>query len=226
MVYLRKMIIEHFAQSLRKAYQKNYSGLEPDIANVLCWAGEMAIEELTGSDALYHNYEHTIMVTLVGQEILRGKHLREGGVAPDDWFHFVMALLFHDIGFMKGICRDDKPGEYASGVAGKTVKLSADGSDAVLAPYHVDRSKLFVRERFGGKNLVNINVDKIANYIEMTRMPVPQDEAYQNTNDFAGLVRSAGSLALARARRQDGGGIDNLIITLEDVADALVEVKQ
>lgn len=43
--------------------------------------------------------------------------------------------------------------------------------------------------------------------------------------DIAGLVRAAGSLALARAR-QDGGGIDNLIITLQDVADALVEVKQ
>jgi len=44
--------------------------------------------------------------------------------------------------------------------------------------------------------------------------------------DIAGLVRAAGSLALARARRQDGGGLDNLLITLEDVAQALEEVKQ
>lgn len=44
--------------------------------------------------------------------------------------------------------------------------------------------------------------------------------------DLAGLVRAAGSLALARARKQDGGGLENLLVTLEDVAQALEEVKQ
>lgn len=43
--------------------------------------------------------------------------------------------------------------------------------------------------------------------------------------DIAGLVRCAGSIALARAR-SDGEGIDNLLITLEDVRLALDEVKQ
>ena len=191
MVYLRKMIIEQFSQSLQKAYQKNYSGLNPDIANILSWAGEMAIEELTGSDALYHNYEHTIMVTLVGQEILRGKHVKEGGITPQDWFHFIMALLFHDIGFMKGICRQDKAGEYATGIDNLMVQIPNSGSDAILAPYHVDRSKLFVRERFGGNNLANMDVEKITGYIEMTRMPVPNEANYQDTKGLAGLVRAA-----------------------------------
>jgi SpoVK/Ycf46/Vps4 family AAA+-type ATPase len=43
--------------------------------------------------------------------------------------------------------------------------------------------------------------------------------------DIAGLVRCAGSLALSRAR-QDGNGVDGLLITLEDVKRALVEVKR
>jgi len=43
--------------------------------------------------------------------------------------------------------------------------------------------------------------------------------------DIAGLVRCAGSLALSRARR-DGGGIDGLLITLDDVKEALMEVKK
>jgi vesicle-fusing ATPase len=43
--------------------------------------------------------------------------------------------------------------------------------------------------------------------------------------DIEGLVRCAGSLALARAR-QDGSGVDGLIITLEDVINALDEVKK
>jgi len=43
--------------------------------------------------------------------------------------------------------------------------------------------------------------------------------------DIAGLVRCAGSIALSRARR-DGGGVEGLLITLEDVKQALVEVQR
>jgi vesicle-fusing ATPase len=42
--------------------------------------------------------------------------------------------------------------------------------------------------------------------------------------DIEGLVRCAGSLALSRARR-DGGGVESLLITLDDVKQALLEVK-
>jgi vesicle-fusing ATPase len=42
--------------------------------------------------------------------------------------------------------------------------------------------------------------------------------------DIAGLVRCAGSLALARARKV-GNGVDDLLITLEDVKQALQEVR-
>jgi vesicle-fusing ATPase len=42
--------------------------------------------------------------------------------------------------------------------------------------------------------------------------------------DIAGLVRCAGSLALSRARK-DGNGVDGLLITFEDVKQALQEVK-
>jgi vesicle-fusing ATPase len=41
--------------------------------------------------------------------------------------------------------------------------------------------------------------------------------------DIAGLVRCAGSIALARARR-DGFGVDGLLVTLDDVKQALREV--
>ena len=42
--------------------------------------------------------------------------------------------------------------------------------------------------------------------------------------DLEGLVRCAGSIALSRARK-DGGGVEALQITLDDVKQALVEVK-
>ena len=43
--------------------------------------------------------------------------------------------------------------------------------------------------------------------------------------DLQGLVRCAGSIALSRARR-DGNGVDGLLITVDDVRQALEEVKQ
>jgi hypothetical protein len=59
-----------------------------------------------------NNAEHTMMVTLVGQEILRGKHIREGGVTPRDWLHFISSLLCHDIGYVRGVCLCDRNGRY------------------------------------------------------------------------------------------------------------------
>lgn len=43
--------------------------------------------------------------------------------------------------------------------------------------------------------------------------------------DLAGLVRCAGSIALSRTR-QDGTGVEGLLITLKDVEHALIEMKQ
>ncbi len=107
MINIQKLIIEPFVKELKSAYERTYGRMDPEIANIIEWTGHLALENISNCDALYHNVEHTIMVTLCGQEILRGKHLTEGGVRPKDWLHFMMACLCHDIGFVKGICRKD-----------------------------------------------------------------------------------------------------------------------
>ena len=64
-----------------------------------------------------------------------------------------------------------------------------------LTPYHIDRSKLFVLERFGENHLWTwktvLDTEVIASYIEMTRFPVPDDERYKDMKGYAGLVRAA-----------------------------------
>lgn len=187
----QKLIIDYFVQELRAAYLEAYNLLEPEYGNILAWAGQLALENIANSDALYHNVEHTIMVTLVGQTLLKGKHLCEGGVAPRDWLHFVIALLCHDIGYVKGICRADQGNVFATGVGDQTVELPLTGTDAVLQPYHVDRGKLFVRERFGGNLSASVDAGLIMSYIEMTRFPVPEGEAHQRTTGLHGLIRAA-----------------------------------
>jgi hypothetical protein len=75
-----QLLIDHFVQKIREGYCRTYGGWNSHFADIIGWAGAMALENIANSDALYHNVEHTILVTLVGQEILRGKHIREGGI--------------------------------------------------------------------------------------------------------------------------------------------------
>jgi hypothetical protein len=186
-----QLLIDHFVSQLREGYTRTYGGWKTDYADILSWAGNMALENIANSDALYHNVEHTILVALVGQEVLRGKHIREGGVSCEDWLHYIISLLCHDIGYIKGVCRQDREAEglYATGINGTMVKLPAGASDASLTPYHVDRGKQFIDERFGGHKLIDAEVIK-AN-MELTRFPVPKDEDHQDTSGYPGLVRAA-----------------------------------
>jgi hypothetical protein len=195
MLDIRGLIIQHFVQELREAYQQTYNLMEPQFGNILEWTGRLALESIANSDILYHNVEHTIMVTLVGQSILKGKHLRDGGVTPKDWLHVMMALLCHDIGYVKNVCKhdDDRNNRFATGIDEDLFDVPPGGTDAALTPHHVNRSKLFVRERFGGSMLVDVvDAELICTYIETTRYPVPKgDDFYKATSSCGGLVRAA-----------------------------------
>jgi hypothetical protein len=185
------ILIDVFVQQLQAGYRRTYGGFKPDYPEIIAWAGTMALENIANCDALYHNVEHTMLVTLVGQEILRGKHIREGGVTPQDWLHFIISLLCHDIGYVKGVCRQDQEsvGLYATGIGDGIVPISMGSTSASLTPYHVDRGKLVIDERFGGHNL--IDAEQIKRNIELTRFPVPADETHQDRHNYSGLARAA-----------------------------------
>jgi hypothetical protein len=186
-----EILINAFVQKLREGYRRTYGGLKTDNEDIIAWAGSMAMENIANSDALYHNVEHSIMVALVGQEILRGKHIREGGITSDDWLHFIISLVCHDIGYVKGVCRSDRDTErlYATGQNGEMVYLPPGASDASLTLYHVDRAKLFIDERFGGHKLIEAEV--IKRNIELTRFPVPIEGDHRDTVNFPGLIRAS-----------------------------------
>ena len=93
MLNLTTLLIEPFVRRLQHTYHQTYGRLEPDYPGILGWAARMALEHIAASDALYHTVEHTILVTLVGQDILIGKHYHDGGVTPRDWLHVMVALL-------------------------------------------------------------------------------------------------------------------------------------
>ncbi|HQV64142.1 MAG TPA: hypothetical protein PKV19_09075 [Anaerolineales bacterium] len=195
MISWQELTIDVFVEQLNTAYQRTYGDVDQDFGRIVAWCGRLALENIANSDALFHDVDHTIMVSLAGQAIIEGKHLREGGVTPRDWMHFMIAVICHDIGYVKGVCRNDLNDTFATGVGNETVFISPEGTDVALTPYHVDRSKLFVRERFETGLLQDmtkqLDTDLIASYIEMTRFPSPDGELYKDTKGFGGLVRSA-----------------------------------
>ncbi len=186
-----QVVIEAFVEELQDMYGRIYGVLEPGYPGIIGFIGRIALENIANSDAPYHDMNHTIMVTLVGQEILRGKHTTEGGVTPREWLHFIISLLCHDIGYVRGVCRGDRNGHYVCNLKGDVVAIPDGSTDASLTPYHVTRSKLFVRERFGKVSLAHIDTKEIEANIEHTRFPVPEDEQHTSTSDYPGLLRAA-----------------------------------
>ncbi len=189
MLNIRSVIIDSVVENIQKEYNQTYGTWDPEVPGILNYVTRMALENMATTDTLFHDLDHAIMVTLAGQQLIRGKHLIEGGVSPADFLHFIIATLCHDIGFVKGICRGDTEHDVATGIGEERVPFSDEGTCASLYPYHIERGKRFIHERFEGHHL--IDADRIASYIEMTRFPPPDDEAYKNTNDLAGLVRAA-----------------------------------
>jgi hypothetical protein len=191
----RKRIIGTFVDHLHEVYQRTYGELDPAFGRIAGWCGRLALENIANSDAAYHDMDHTILVSLAGQAIIEGKHLREGGVSPRDWLHYLIAVLCHDVGYIKGVCRNDTGDHFATGVANEVVCIPPEGTDVALTPYHVNRSKLFVKERLGSGLLEgmvkHLDADLVGSYIEMTRVPVPPDDFYKDTKGLGGLVRAA-----------------------------------
>jgi hypothetical protein len=190
------LLINAFVTKLRAGYHRAYSDQKAYYTNFIAQAGFMALDIIANSDALYHTIEHTILVTLIGQEILYGKFLKEGGVSCEDWLHFMISLVCHDIGYIKGACWHDQPTEglYATGFDKMRVFLPASATCASLAPYHVDRGQLFIEERYGYQSRM-IDTEVLKRNIELTRFPIPHTQDHPDTIQYPGLIRAADLIA-------------------------------
>ena len=182
------LVANALAEELAGNYRDMYGDRSPEYPAILRSSAKLAIERIANSDALYHDAQHTVMVTLVGQAMLRGRVLAEK-VTGADWLHFTVALLCHDIGYLRGICPGDTESSFVINEAGDTVTAPRGASDAFLTPYHVERSKIFVKQRLSLSEY--LDADRIARAIELTRFPVPEDDDHAETHTEAGLLRAA-----------------------------------
>lgn len=188
MFYPAAAIAAMFGDHLAETYLKAFPQQKPQYSDFLKQIAREVLVHIGTCDAPYHNSEHTMMVTLAGQQILQGKK-KTSTVCPEDWLHFIVALLLHDIGFVRSVCEGDMPNEVVINNSGVKVTLPRGASDASLGPYHVDRGKIYARQRFADSEF--IDPERIAQAIEYTRFPVPDDSAYTCLDTEPALVRAA-----------------------------------
>ncbi len=177
-------------QRLQQGYQAVYGSEKSAALHLVTANARRAFGAIAQTTAAYHDLEHTALVTLTGQEILRGKQQLEGNVSSQDWLHTILSLLCHDIGYVRGICQDDRPQQsiYSTG-CDRLIILPATATDASLTPFHVDRGKQFIDQTFSHHPLIDAEI--LQRNLEMTRFPVPQDSLHRDTNTYPGLVRAA-----------------------------------
>ena len=188
MITLPELGAEALGSFLATDMRDRFGTSHARLAELIPFVARLALECIGNSDALYHDIEHTMLVTLAGHDIFKGRALLRAST-PTDYSHFIVACLMHDIGYVRGIVNGDDSGGVVVDAAGRKVALPRGSSDAALAPYHVERSKLFVVERLG--SIDELDGERVAEAIEHTRFPYTSRPEASDVDEWAALLRAA-----------------------------------
>ena len=187
MITVPELSSEALGSFLAEQLNSNFGSTHAHLAELIPSVARIALECIGNSDALYHNVEHTMLVTLVGYDIMKGRSLLMP-TSAEEYAHVIVACLLHDIGYVRGVLMGDSENSYVIDAKGSKAKLPRGASDAALTPHHVDRSKLFALDRLS--NMEFIDADRVARAIEFTRFPSAIDPAGQDVEEGS-LVRAA-----------------------------------
>jgi hypothetical protein len=185
MMTLPELAADALEEFIGSFVRRRFGLTEARLAEIVPGVVRQALECIGNSDALYHNVEHTLLVTLAGHDILRGRAMNTN-VTPTDYAHVIIACLTHDIGYVRGALKGDDADGFVVDETGKKIGLPRGSSDASLMQYHVERSKLYVMERIEGMPL--LDKKRLANAIEGTRFPPPNGHSH---DEEASIVRAA-----------------------------------
>ena len=186
MMTIPELAADALEEFLGSYMRRRFGSSQAHFVDIVPAAARVALECIGNSDALYHNIEHTLLVTLAGHDILRGRALHTQ-MNADDYAHVIIACLAHDIGYVRGLFKeDDEADGFVIDATGGKVILPRGSSDASLMPHHVDRSKLYVMQRI--KAIAPLDEQRIADAIEGTRFPPEPGQQY---GEEASIVRAA-----------------------------------
>jgi hypothetical protein len=188
MFTIPQLVAQALGNFLTSESKDRFGSSDARLAELLPFAAKLTLECIGNSDALYHNIEHSLLVSLAGHDILMGRSMLRHTTATD-YANFMLACLIHDIGYVRGIVQGDDSDSFVADLSGRKVRLPRGSSDAALAPYHVDRSKLFVFERLDGADAVD--AQRIARAVEYTRFPYANSSNDDLIEEEGLLLRAA-----------------------------------
>jgi hypothetical protein len=187
MITLPEIAAEALGSFLASDMKDRFGASHARLAELIPFAARLALECIGNSDALYHNVEHTMLVTLAGHDIFKGRALLKPST-PIDYANFIVACLADDIGYVRGVVKGDGDDGYVVDGTGRKISLPRGSSDAALAPYHVERSKLFVLDRIAA--VEELDSARIARAIGFTRFPYEREDE-QGIDELGSLLRAA-----------------------------------
>jgi hypothetical protein len=188
MITVPELAADALGKFLANYMRRRFGSSETHLVETVPSIARIAIECIGNSDALYHNVEHTMLVTLAGHDILRGRALHTHMTA-EDYAHVIIACLTHDIGYVRGLFKADDKDGYVVDATGRKITLPRGSSDAALLPYHVDRSKMFAMESIEG--MPQLDEHRVACAIEGTRFPSSIPGQGEECDEEAALLRAA-----------------------------------
>ena len=74
MVTIPELTAQALGTFLTSETKGRFGASHASLPELLPYAAKLALECIGNSDALYHNVEHTMLVALVGHDILMGTH--------------------------------------------------------------------------------------------------------------------------------------------------------
>src|SRR6202158_2875674 len=102
MITVPELAADALGSYLAEHMNRRFGSTDASLTELIPSAARLALDCIGNSDALYHNVEHTMLVTLVGYDIMKGRALLMPTYASD-FAHLLVACLLHDIGYVRGI---------------------------------------------------------------------------------------------------------------------------
>ena len=102
MITIPELVAQALGSFLTSDTKNRFGSSHARLAEVLPFAARLTLDCIGNSDALYHNIEHTLLVTLAGHDILMGRQMLRQ-TTEGEYANFILACLTHDIGYVRGI---------------------------------------------------------------------------------------------------------------------------
>ena len=90
MITIPELASEALGAHLAEHMGRRFGSTDAELVEIVQSAAKLALDCIGNSDALYHNVEHTMMVTLCGYDILKGRRLLKDTNASD-FAHVIVA---------------------------------------------------------------------------------------------------------------------------------------